>query len=248
MTLPKILTIDIESSPNKADVWSLWNVNVSLNQLNQPSRVICWSAKWYGAPKLLFASDHHTGHDGMVLAAHHLLDEADIVVGFNTRRFDIPTLNMEFLRQGLGPPSPVRHIDLLQVVKNNFRLASNKLQHVLEVAGLDGKAKHEGHGLWTACMAGDAKAWGRMRNYCKTDVVRTEQLYDVLKPWVRTHPNLALWSGEDETCPNCGSGDRQRRGIAYTAAGAYQQFRCNDCGAWARSSKSVATTSTRSAA
>lgn len=60
---PKVLTLDIETSPNLAHVWSLWKQNVSLSQLMQSGQVICFAAKWHDKPKVTFHSDHHDGHD-----------------------------------------------------------------------------------------------------------------------------------------------------------------------------------------
>jgi transposase-like protein len=42
---------------------------------------------------------------------------------------------------------------------------------------------------------------------------------------------------EDEavTCPKCDSPNIQWRGYAYTQAGQFHRYVCNDCGGWARS-------------
>ncbi len=39
---------------------------------------------------------------------------APILSNYNGNRFDIPMLNKEFLEAGMPPPSPAKHIDLLQ--------------------------------------------------------------------------------------------------------------------------------------
>lgn len=234
MTAPRVLTLDIETSPNLAHVWDLWNQNVSLSQLMQAGQVICFAAKWVGKPKVEFYSDFHHGHEEMVAQAHSLVDEADVVCHFNGVRFDMPHLRREFLLAGLKPPSPVQEIDLLRVVKKNFRFASNKLAFVTEQLGLTGKLSHTGHKLWVDCMAGDAKAWNLMRRYNKQDVVTTEELYTRLLPWISNHPHVGLYTGEAYCCRNCGGRDVQKRGFKYTSLGKYQQVQCNQCGAWSR--------------
>ncbi len=235
----KILTLDIETSPALADVWSLWKQNVSLSQLRAVTKVISFAAKWHGKPRVEFHSDYHDGHDEMVLQAHRLWDDADVVVHFNGRTFDMPHLRREFLLAGLTPPSPVQEIDLLQVVKRNFRFQSNKLQHVSTQLGLSGKVQHEGHELWVKCMAGDAAAWSRMRRYNKGDVVLTEQLYDRLVPWISNHPHRGLYVEEDFVCSNCGSDDLERRGYRYTAVSKFARFACRGCGKWSSSKHAV---------
>src|SRR5690242_13408889 len=143
----KALVIDIETSPNLAHVWGLFNQNVSINQLRESTQVICWAAKWVGKPGVLFASDHHDGHEVVVQQAWELIDEADSLVTYNGANFDTKHLNREFLLAGLAPPSPVLQIDLLRTMRKQFRFTSNKLDHVSQQLGVGKKVKHEGHEL-----------------------------------------------------------------------------------------------------
>ena len=87
----RILAIDIETSPNLAYVWGLWDQNVSLNQLVESGEILCWAAKWLGEDEVFFYSKQTTGRKSkMIRAAWALLDEADVVLHFNVKRFDIP--------------------------------------------------------------------------------------------------------------------------------------------------------------
>lgn len=234
----KILTIDIETSPNLAHVWSLWNTNVGLNQIMESGEVICFAAKWYDSKNVMFFSAHHHGKEEMVSAAHALLEEADVVVHFNGQKFDIPHLNREFLQEGLTPPAPYAQVDLLRVVKKQFRFPTNKLDYVVQQLGIGRKTPHTGHQLWVDCLAGSEKAWRLMRRYNKQDVVVTEKLYDYLLPWVPSHPNHKLYAGgELEACPNCGSHELKMQGRAYTSVSVYQRYKCSDCGKWTRGNK-----------
>jgi len=234
----KLLTIDIETSPSIAHVWSLWKQNVGLNQLMQSGQMISFAAKWHGNKKVLFFSDHHNGHEAMVQAAHDLLSEADAVIHYNGNSFDIPHLQTEFLRAGLPPARPFKNIDLLLAVRKKFRLVSNKLDYVTKTLGLEGKVHHEGHTLWVKCMANDPAAWAKMRKYNMMDVVQTEKLFDILRPWIAGLPNPALYNESDEqTCERCGGHEFRKQGFAYTQLGAYQQWQCNGCKSWSRSAK-----------
>src|SRR5690606_40576567 len=135
-------------------------------------------------------------------------------------RFDLPRLNTEFVMMGLTPPAPYRSIDLLKVVRQNFQFTSNKLAYVSEQLGLTGKVKHEGHELWIKCMAGDPKAWAKMKKYNVQDVRLLEELYEKPKPWIKAHPNWGLYSDtQDTVCPTCGSADLAGRGVRGTATG-----------------------------
>jgi len=228
----KTLYVDIETTPNLAHVWGLFDQTVSLSQLRESTRMFCFGAKWRDARSTMFFSEHKHGHEEMVHSAHALLHQADVVVHYNGTSFDIRHLNREFLLAGLTPPAPYQQIDLLRVVKKAFLFPSNKLAYVSEVLEIGGKVQHEGHTLWVKCMAGDPKAWKEMERYCKQDVDLLPELHDKLLPWITNHPNHSLYSGEPGTCPNCGSASFHREGHAYTSVGKYPRFQCNDCGRW----------------
>lgn len=230
----RILLLDLETAPNLATVWGLFKQNISLNQLIDSSYTLCWAAKWYGEDVIYFDSIHRSTPKQMTKRIHKLLDEADAVVHYNGKRFDIPTLNRDFLLQGLTPPSPYKQIDLLTTVRTQFRAPSNKLDYWVNKLGLGTKVKHEGHELWLKCMNGDDEAWGRMEEYNINDVDILEKLYDKVRPWIKNHPNHAVHSG-DISCPNCGGNHLQRRGLAITSTLKYQRYRCKDCGTWSRS-------------
>lgn len=228
----KLLHIDIETAPNTAHVWGLFNQNVGLNQLQESSYTLCFAAKWHKKKKIIFRSVQNGGEEAMVKMAWKLLDEADAVCHYNGKRFDIPTLNKEFLKYGLAPPSPYKQIDLLMTARRQFKFPSNRLDYVAQALGVGKKQQHEGHALWVKCMAGQRKAWADMKAYNIQDAILLEEVYEKLLPWIANHPNMALYNreGEDEKCPNCGSTKLHKKGRAYTQVGIYQRYRCTDCG------------------
>lgn len=227
----KVLTIDIENSPNIAHVWGLFKQTVSLSQLQESASTISFAAKWYDEKDVMFYSDHHDGHDVMVERAYELLNEADMVIGYNSKNFDMKHLNREFLKAGYAPTTAYKDIDLLEVVRSRFRLTSNKLDYVAQYLGLGGKVGHTGHDLWVRCMAGDPAAWDLMKKYNIGDVTLTEQVYDKLRPWIKNHPHMPLYLGQDTGCPNCGCKEFHDTGkTAKASVTAYYQYRCASCG------------------
>lgn len=233
----KTLYIDIETSPNVADVWGLWNQNVSLNQLRESSRVISFAAKWRGETKKIFRSEFHDGREAMLNAAWILLSQADVVVHWNGRKFDVPTLNKEFVIDRFGPPAPFIQLDLMEVTKRNFRFPSNKLQYVADVLLGTSKTKHEGHEMWVKCLAGDSKAWAQMKKYNIQDVVLLEDIHDVLLPWITGGLNARLYTGHG--CPACGEDTLQRRGFTWLRTGQYQRYVCTSCRSWSRDTRRI---------
>lgn len=235
----KILMLDIETAPHLAHVWGLWQQNVGLTQLLESGYTLCWCAKWYGEKEIFFESVSGIGKKRMTAKIHKLISEADAVVHYNGNKFDIPTLNKDFLLQGLSPPAPSKQIDLLKVVRAKFRFPSNKLDYVSQALDLGKKTKHEGFELWLKCMQGDSKAWATMEKYNRQDVLLLEKLFDKLKPWVKGM-NHGLYNPDNsEVCPHCGSEHYQRRGMEHTTTCSYQRFQCCSCAGWFRSVRNV---------
>jgi hypothetical protein len=228
----RTLVLDIENSFLIGGAWGMWNVNFSLEQLLDEGHMLCFASKWLGEREIKFCR-----HDSPEFLPwlHALLDEADAVLTYNGRRHDIPFINREFVKAGYGPPSPFKHIDLLESVKKQFKFPSNKMQHVLTELGLPTKLEHEGFPLWIKCLQGEKKAWEDMKKYNINDVKVLEKLYYKLLPWIVSPPNQSLFS-EDTVCPACGSKHIQSRGTGFyrTQVAKYRKFVCNDCGHWSR--------------
>lgn len=237
----KILAIDIETTPNMAYVWGLWDQNVGLSQLVESTQMLCFVAKWVGEDAIQFHSGDlsptgSTVH--MVQTAWNLLDEADAVLHYNGKRFDVPHLNREFLLAGLPPPSPYRQIDLCETVKRQFKFPSNKLDYATKALGYPGKIKVDFE-LWVDCMARKPEAWAQMEEYNRRDVTEMEKLYVTMRPWIVGHPNHGI-DVVGVVCPTCGSFRVQKRGFSYTLTGKFQQFHCEDCGRWSRAPHRIA--------
>ena len=233
----KILLLDIETSPHSVYAWGLFKQNISLSQVKDTSRVLCSAYKWLGERKTNFTSEWTDGVDGMLEKMYNVIEEADAIVTYNGNRFDLPTLNKEFLLTGYRPPAPYKSVDLYRTVKNKFRFASNKLDHVAQQLGLGSKTDHYGFQMWLDVMDGNKKAQKLMETYNKQDVVLLEKVYDIVLPWIANHPNRSHHSGS-AVCPNCGSKHLQHRGFAITAVGRQQRFQCQDCGKWSKASES----------
>lgn len=234
----KVLIIDIETKYMLAPVWGLWDQNISHKHIQQEGGILCYAAKWLGEKEIFFDSVHQSTERAMLKSAHALLSEADAVISFNGISFDIKHLNAQFVLHKLKPPSTFKNIDLLRVAKSRFKFPSNKLDYIAKRLGLGSKVEHEGMELWVKCIAGNKAAWARMKKYNIQDVLLTEAVYLKLRPWVKSHPNMNLFS-EIECCPSCGSASLQRRGMAFTTTGAYQRYQCMSCGAWAQGSRAL---------
>jgi DNA polymerase elongation subunit (family B) len=231
---PRILTLDIETSPHDAYVWNLWGDNVPLARLKSPTKMLCWAAKFVGEkPEWRQYRD-----PDFLSRLRSLLNEADIVVTYNGIKFDMPHINREFAEAGIPPARPCAHIDLLAAVKKTFKFPSNRLEYVAKTLLGIHKLDTGGFGLWPAFMEGDEKAQRLMQRYNIQDVRVTEKLYLFLRPWIRLHPYAGGQLPEIDDyeepyqCPACLSRsirlERPRRTRCY----AIRVLECKDCGHW----------------
>ncbi len=180
----KILMLDIETTPMQVYTWGLWDQNIGINQIIKPTEMMCFGAKWQGKKKVTFKSVHHDGKEAMLKELHSMMEEADVLIGWNSASFDHKHIKREFLENGMTPPSVVKDLDLMSIVKANFRFPSNKLDYVAQALGVGSKVKHSGFDLWIGCMAGKESSWREMKKYQIQDVVLLEELYQVLLPWL----------------------------------------------------------------
>ncbi len=238
----KILFVDIETSPHLSYHFGRWKQNIPYKHTKQESSVICFSAKWYGQKKVHFKSVWGNGREKMLLSLWDLLDSADVVVGYNSKKFDVKRINAEFLRDGITQPAPYDQIDLLQQVRKHFSFSSNRLDDVLTELGLDNKQSVSGMELWIDVMQGVRSAQREMRAYNIQDVRVTEELYEKIKGWITSHPNHGLFVDDDNpVCPNCGSSHVTIHKTRRTTVRKYHQYQCQDCGHYARGRKSLPT-------
>lgn len=236
----KILILDVETSPNTAFVWGMWNETIPLSRLIESSGILCWSAKWLGEESGYFSSIHKHQKRKMLRGIRDLMCDADVVVTYNGNKFDIPVLNKEFWLAGITPPSPYKSLDLYQTIRRTFRFTSNKLDHVCDQLGL-GKKKETEFQLWVDCMNRNSAAWERMEEYNINDTVLLEKVYLEALPWINNHPNQSVYS-ESPCCTNCGGTNYNARGYAFTTTYKYKRFQCKDCGTWFRDRNNIAYT------
>ena len=236
----KILVLDIETIAGIERRWSSYQKYTNPDMIVKDAELFCFAAKWLGSDDVEFHRAGNGFRSGMITHAHALLSEADGVVTFNGDRFDLPHLNLEFLRSGMAPPSPYKSIDLLKTIHRRFKFNNYRLMQVSRTLNIGEKIANEGWPLWEACESGDVDAWRRMREYNEQDVRLTEQLYYELLPWIEQHPSYAIMLRED-VCPNCGRDALHAHGEYRTKTGAYDLFQCDrergGCGKWCRSNK-----------
>jgi len=246
---PKILTFDIETAPVLGHVWSLWNNNLSLDMINEDWYVLSWAAKWMHEDDVMYADQRHSENMEcdlpLLCGIWKLLDECDIVITQNGKKFDVKKLNARFIMNGMKPPSRFRHIDTLEIAKRHFGFTSNKLEYMTnnlcEKYKKDKHQKYSGFVLWKECLAGNMEAWEEMEVYNRLDVLSLEELYMKLAPWASNLPNFNVYYHDehDVKCVCGASNTYVRNGYWYTNLSVFEKYRCTQCGHEMRGRKNL---------
>lgn len=238
-----ILLLDIETAPIVCFTWKLFDTVLRPESVIHDWFILSWSAKWLFDSNIMadvLSSQETKDKDDLriVLGIWELVNKADIVITHNGNRFDLKKLNTRFAFHKLNPPSHYASIDTFQVSKSNFGFSSNSMNFINGFLGIHQKTETN-FDLWKRCYDGEDKALKDLCEYNKNDVSILEELYVRLRPWIKGHPNLALYMDiEDEICPRCGNTDLTMQDYYYTSLNKYRSFRCEQCGGVGRVKKS----------
>lgn len=203
-TGPKILFIDIETKPVLAQVWRLFDQNVGLNQIQEDWSILSYCAKWKGDENIIYEDlqgEEDFEDDSKLLAGlWKLMNEADFIVGQNSKRFDVKKINARLVLNGYPKPSTFRQIDTLEIAKRQFGFTSNRLEYMTDkLCKVYKKLTHKhfpGHILWSECLKNNPLAWAEMREYNVNDVLSLEELYDTFSSWDNSLPNFDVYVDE----------------------------------------------------
>jgi DNA polymerase elongation subunit (family B) len=251
MSKPKILLLDLETSPKRAFVWGRWKVNVAMNQLISDTYLLTWAAKWLGDETVyydaLYLHKKHYAKDPecdrqIVDTLWDMINEADIIIAHNGDRFDIPVMNGRFLAHNMVPPATYQSVDTLKIARRCFRLTSNRLDDLGDYLNVGRKIDTGGFELWRDVLNGDRKAFKHMLDYNIQDVDLLEAVYLKLRGWDKRHPSTAMLNDPDNPeCNVCGSTAIIKNGSHTLSTGIYQKYKCKDCGCNLRSRKKTQT-------
>src|SRR5258708_30816177 len=234
---PRILFLDIESTPLLGYTWGIWEQNVI--EVLEDWYMLSFAYRWADSHNVIVrALPDYKGYKKnlkndrfLIKELHQLLSSCDIAIAHNGDAFDFKKANARFIYHKLKPPPPFRTIDTLKILRKHFKLDSNKLDAACGFLGIGRKLPHTGKHLWFGCMGGDRKSWAKMLRYNAHDVTLLSALFDYIKPWAPNLPNLNLYSG-GHGCPSCQSNNVQRRGITVARSRRYRRFQCRSCGSW----------------
>lgn len=250
MNNPNVLIFDIENAPMTAYVWGRYDQNIAINQIKSDKFVMAWAAKKLGDPpsKVIYKDQRHAkdieNDKPLLVPLWKLLNEADVVITQNGKRFDSRVLNSRFIMHGMMPPKPYTHWDTLQLARRVADFTSNSLEYLTDKLCTKYKkldhAEFPGMELWKACLAGNPHAWEVMKKYNIHDVLSTEELALKLRAWApASFPQLYYTGEKSLRCGTCGTGKLIHEGFLVGKTGKKQRYKCHQCGTWSVDSKII---------
>lgn len=200
--------------------------------------IVC--AKWYDSPDVIRLAEWDKGGRKRFLRnVHDLVSQADIIVGHNVDRADIPWLKGDLhLEGGLPPLPPFKTIDTLKVMRREFGGGApfKGLDALCQILGIPAKTdSYDARRMERAVTEKSQEDRDRLVAYCTGDVVATQGLLDRLRPYIKNHPALFV-DGQNAltTCHRCGheTEPTERRYIATVLS--YSMRKCPNCKGYSR--------------
>lgn len=236
---PTITFIDVETSATISAHFSRFKTFISHDAVIQEPYLL--TAAWktnkgdegaFGLHNFSLWKEDHTNDIMLIEKLWDVLDSSDIIVAHNAS-FDEGWINQRLSYHGMHPPSPYKVICTLKALKKHFKLPSNSLDASTRYFDLAQKRSNEGISLWLKCMQGCEESMNKLLHYNLGDIPTLEQLYYKILPFIKNHPNAALYYNDDKVrCNTCGADDMEEitGKYSYTNLSKFKTFRCNSCG------------------
>jgi hypothetical protein len=200
--------------------------------------IVC--AKWYDSPDVVQLAEWDAGgRKAFLRKVHRLLERADIIVGHNVDKADLPWLRGDLhIEAGLPPLPPFKTVDTLKVLRSQFGSGApfKSLDAFCQIVGLQGKTDHYDRlAMERAVTDKSVEDRRRLTDYCAGDVIATQGLYDFMRPYIKNHPALFV-DGKDKltVCNRCGH-DTEPIAKRYVAnVLTYSMRKCVSCQAHSR--------------
>jgi uncharacterized protein YprB with RNaseH-like and TPR domain len=231
MSEPKVIIFDVETAPMVTATFSLYPENIGHNNIIEDWFMICAAWKELGKKKVESIAIKKKGKDKDVVSVlRDALADADILIAHNGAKFDIKKLNTRLIYHRLKPMPKIPMVDTLKEVRKISAHSSNRLDYLGQALGV-GKKQETTYGLWLRAMKGDREAIAEMVKYNIQDVILNEKVYNILRPYMDSHPHMGVLSGGDRlSCPKCGSVEVSLNGSRVSVQGIVQQrYQCREC-------------------
>ena len=155
---PKILTFDIESNLLHFKAFNTGEQYLNHTQLipgKSRYSIICIAYRWLDGSGGIIKWGSKTGQKGIIERFDKIAEQADIIIGKNSDRFDIKMINGIRALNGIkgNPTWALCSDDIEKQMRKYFKLPSQSLDYISYQLGLGGKIKME------------FKHWNQVDNY-----------------------------------------------------------------------------------
>ena len=221
MPEPKIVAFDIEATNLDADF----------------GYMVCGATKELGKTAKVSTIADFTLHDTEPWNDSELLkqfvgrlSEADVIVSYYGKGFDVPFVNARLLANRMAPiPETIPHLDMYYVARRVLKIQSRSMANIAELVDLDEKKTYVPRKTWIKAQTGHVPSINILAERCKGDVRVLEGAYLKLRGSIRLHPAVGRNLGD---CRFCGATNLQSRGYQVTQTGRRRRVHCETCGAW----------------
>ena len=238
---PRILFFDTERAP---PLWWAWEQKkeqyLRYSQMVQSGffTSIQWQWEWEAKPSAYSVTDkpkyfreNPTCDLHVVKKAIELINDCDILVAHNGKRFDWRHVKGRAIFHNLRPPKKPYIVDTLTEARTS-EFPSNALGDLAKYLGIAEKGYNESEAgkMVTGSISQRIKNINLQTEYGIKDIPPLKALYYRLRPFMDNHPNMSTYA-QRPCCPNCQSDDFLHRGSSPLASGCIRkQYECRSCG------------------
>jgi len=177
-----VCVFDIETSNLNAD-FGIVLCAVIMDVNEQKPKVI----RWDETPE--FKKDRSSDREVCRLIKQEL-ESYDVIVGYNSSKFDIPFLNTRLLKNNLEMITGIKHIDLLYSARYYLKLSKNTLENLTEFLGTSERKTKVDGSQWVKAlvMAGTPagkKAMDYIVDHCVKDVKVLAEAFALIKDTIK---------------------------------------------------------------
>ena len=256
---PRILALDVEMSFNVSYHYDQWKVNIPWTHVKHRQFMICAAWQWIGTNKIHtvsvlddpnrfkknFRDDYH-----VLKTLKDQIDDADAVIAYNGRRFDVKEINTGLVKHGLGPTHDYVMLDPIQIAKSKFRFkGGNSLANLCDFFRLPVQKGKVELCDWIGGTEGDRDSINKIVEYNKTDIPTMIGVWEKIKAYAPSKLNMNHFvdpKGLTVVCAQCGSPNLNLHKKRKTSRASIRyQYQCRDWGTYTTTGKSIRTSNFR---
>ena len=238
-----LLYLDYETTPIVAWAWQFHDAELFHVMRDVQIMSVAWS--WEGESEIYYMDltefKHKQGifnvdDKELVKAFLPILDKAEAIIAHNGKGFDFKVFRGRLAIHGFPPHRNIKELDT-KIWGRRFRFTNNRLDTIARQLGSSRKLATRKNLHYDCLEVNDPSAWRENKKYNKQDVAVLKEVAHKLAPFIISGiPNANDIYGTSMNCKNplCGSASLKENGVRIVLGGHKVEYRCKDCGHYAR--------------